>query len=367
MERSDLTLVHYEPGTEGLRVPVMLFNFFDAAVDAGGTAHLVGRALRGLESEKIATVDVDSLIDFRAQRPLLVYENGHLMNMAPNEITIQLVTDVEGTPFVLVTGEEPDFRWDTLVKDLLTVVNDLGVERIYSVSSFSTPVPHTRPAALLVRTTPALDNPNVLDAKLTFPASFTDYFEFAAGQHGIPMMNTAVRVPIYLVTHIYPQGAIAALDYISREAGLSIPLGDLEELAAAQRDELTALAEDKEEFAHMVASFEEDFDSRDQPEGFVIAENSELSVPTSEEIGRAVERFLAGQADKDGHSEHTPGESSPASRDKSKDKGCARDSRGPVPRRRRGRKLVRPADEPYPRDSYYLGLDDLEDPPTPSA
>jgi len=59
----------------------------------------------------IARFDVDDLIDYRARRPPMTFDTDHWQDYAAPELAVHLVHDAAGTPFLLLTGPEPDRRW----------------------------------------------------------------------------------------------------------------------------------------------------------------------------------------------------------------------------------------------------------------
>lgn len=275
------------------KVDKLILNLVDPATDAGSIARLVSGSLGTLDSEAAANFDTDPLIDYRAQRPWVNYRNGELAGIWREGIALSIVKDVEGTPFLRLHGTEPDFHWDSLVADMLDVVERFGVQSVYSFTAIGTPTPHTRPADMIVRTSEKLPDQPVLEADFWFQSSFADYLEYHASRLGIPMANVAVRVPVYLAGQHYSAGAVGALSMVGKLAGLRFPLGDLQHDVIMQNEQLTSLAGENEELARIIAVFEHEYDEKGVTPGFVTAPEEDFSVPSVDEIGRAAEQFLA--------------------------------------------------------------------------
>ncbi len=275
------------------KVEKLILNLVDPATDAGSIARLVSGSLGSLDSEAAANFDTDPLIDYRSQRPWVNYQNGRLAGIWREGIALSIVADVEGTPFLRLHGTEPDFHWDSLVADMLDVVERFGVQSVYSFTAIGTPTPHTRPADMIVRASETLPDQPVLEADFWFQSSFADYFEYHASRLGIPMTNVAVRVPVYLASQHYSAGAVGALSMVGKLAGLRFPLGDLQHDVIIQNDQLTAIASENEELARIVGAFEREYDEKGVAPGFVTAPEDDFSVPSVDEIGRAAEQFLA--------------------------------------------------------------------------
>ena len=60
---------------DGLRVPILI-NALHSPMDAGHVAAIVSEHLMdSLQHERVATFDVDTLVDFRQHRPQMLFEN----------------------------------------------------------------------------------------------------------------------------------------------------------------------------------------------------------------------------------------------------------------------------------------------------
>ena len=64
-----------------------------------------------LESRTVATFNNDELIDYRSRRPLVTLCHHEIANVEPLELDMRVVKDNAGTPFLLLSGPEPDLRW----------------------------------------------------------------------------------------------------------------------------------------------------------------------------------------------------------------------------------------------------------------
>ncbi|MGB2722917.1 MAG: PAC2 family protein, partial [Rhodococcus sp. (in: high G+C Gram-positive bacteria)] len=81
--------------------------------DAGHAVKLATTHLReSLESELVASFDVDELIDYRSRRPTMTFKSDHFSDYDAPELNLYAVKDRTGTPFLLLAGMEPDLRWE---------------------------------------------------------------------------------------------------------------------------------------------------------------------------------------------------------------------------------------------------------------
>lgn len=275
----------------------LVMNLVDPATDAGAVARLISQALSAQHGDPAGLFDVDPLVDYRAVRPWLNYKNGHLAGMWRDGILLSHARDMEGKEFLHLHGQEPDFHWDALVSDMLDVVERFGVRNVYSFTAIGSLTPHTRPADMLVRSRETEPDSEVLQADFWFQSSFADYLEYQASRLDLHMTNIAVRVPMYLAAHHYSAGAAGALNMVTSLSGLRLPVGDLEQDASRQQEELVQLMAQNDDLAGLIHGLEKDYDDKGGTPGFVSAPQSEFVVPSLDEIGRAAEQFLAQMGD----------------------------------------------------------------------
>ena len=101
-----------------------LLHYLDGFIDAGAagrllTAHLLG----SLEHEPVVTFDVDRLIDYRSRRPPMTFDKDHWAEYEEPELAIHLGRDATGTPFLLLTGPEPDHEWERFTTAVRSVTS----------------------------------------------------------------------------------------------------------------------------------------------------------------------------------------------------------------------------------------------------
>jgi hypothetical protein len=287
-------------------VEYMVMNLVDPATDAGAVARLVSQALAPQHGEPAALFNVDPLVDYRAMRPWLNFKDGQLQGIWRDGILLSHARDMEGKAYLHLHGQEPDFHWDALVADMLDIVARYGVRHIYSFTAIGSPTPHTRPVDMLVRSSKPNASQETLHADFWFQSSFADYFEYQTSRVDLEMTNIAVRVPMYLVGHHYSAGAVAALNMVTSISGLRLPVGDLEQDAASQQEELSELMNQNEDLTNLVHSLEKDYDEKGGTPGFVTAPRADFVVPSLDEIGRAAEQFLAQVDAPEGTPAYTP-------------------------------------------------------------
>lgn len=283
----DEDLLRFELGALPLDVPVLV-HALHGFVDAGGVVQqTVDHLLAELSHEVVATFDVDRLHDYRARRPPMVFVEDHWESVDTPRLEVRRVTDAGGSSFLLLTGPEPDTQWERFIDSVETLVRRSGVRLTIGLTSIPMGVPHTRPVRLTAHATQtglvSAYTPWV--GTVVVPGSIGNLLEYRFGERGLAAMGLVATVPHYLAQVAYPAATIALLDGISRAAGLSLPLGDLAASAAETAKAVDEQLADSSEGQTLVRTLEEQYD----------ASVASQKLPTADELGAELERFLASQ------------------------------------------------------------------------
>ncbi len=290
-------LYEVSPDAPELDGGVML-HYLDGFIDAGAAGKLfTTHLLSTFDHERVATFDVDRLIDYRSRRPVMTFSKDHWSDYTAPELAVHLLHDAAGTGFLLLTGPEPDHEWDLFVAAVDALVTRLGVGLAVGFHGIPMGVPHTRPLGITAhgsRTDLIAGYRPVVDV-LQVPGSGPALLEFRLGERGRGTAGFTVHVPHYLSQAAYPVAAITLLDAVSRATGLSLPEGELREAAQRTDEEIARQVEASDEITEVVQALERQYDAfadAAQREG-LLAEASEM--PTADELAAQFERFLAEQ------------------------------------------------------------------------
>ena len=271
-------------------------------VDAGSAIQLSrDQLLDQLDGRVVVTFDLDQLLDYRSRRPPMVFVEDHWESYEQPSLALHLLTDQLGKRFLLLAGPEPDLQWERFIAAVTALVDRLGVTLTVGLNAIPMAVPHTRPVSVTAHATdPKLlgDNEPWLQ-RVQVPASVANLLEFRLGEAGHVAMGYAAHVPHYLAQTTYPAAAELLLDSVSGATGLALPTGRLREAAEMVREEVDKQVADDEQATRLVASLEQQYDAflRGR-QGNLLAETSG-PLPTAEELGAELERFLADQASRD--------------------------------------------------------------------
>ena len=299
------------PGAEG-RTATVLVHALAGSMDAGHAGRLVAEHLTStLPTERVATFDVDQLVDYRSRRPVMTYDGGAWVSYTSPSLQVDLLHDDEGVPLLLLHGLEPDLSWEAFVAAVRQIIDDFGVTTTIGLHGIPMGVPHTRPITVTAHATrPELiaEHPNFMGS-LQVPGSAAALLELRLGEEGRDALGFAANVPHYLVQTDFPQAAAELVRQVSRASGLTLPTGELEAEAVKVMAEIDRQVDGSDEVRSVVRALESQFDSftaeaeRDGRPS-LLAATEEL--PSADELGAQIEAFLAG---KDGSESAPEGES----------------------------------------------------------
>jgi len=280
--------------------PVLL-HALNGFVDAGGAGRLAREHLmESLGSTLIATFDIDQLFDYRSRRPIMEFAADHWESYDDPKLELHLLRDDDDTPFLLLTGPEPDLQWERFIAALIGLIRELDVRLTVGIHAIPMSIPHTRPGGVTAHgTRPELiagHEPWISNVQV--PASVTNLLQYRMGQEGLDAIGFAAHVPHYLAESEYPQAAELLLTSVSRATGLLLPTDALRIAGENVRAEVERQLTENQQASAVVRALEEQYDA------FMRGRASNLltevtPLPTADELGAELERFLADRGGKD--------------------------------------------------------------------
>nr|WP_196791860.1 PAC2 family protein [Motilibacter deserti] len=296
-------LFELTPAAEGLPAGLVLVCALDGFLDAGAGVRLTREHLRAVGGPRtVASFDVDPLLDYRARRPVMTFARDHWASCEVPTLELQVLADAEGAPYLLLAGPEPDTQWERFTAAISLLVERLGVRLVVGLDSIPMGVPHTRPVGVtahasrreLVAAYPAWFE------DVTVPGSIGHVLEFRLAQSGLDTAGFAVHVPQYLAQAEYPSAAVRLVQALQDLTKLSLPTDALEQSAREVRTRIDAEVEGSTEVSAVVSRLEQQYDAflaarrGDTPLAADVAD-----LPSGDELGAELERFLAEQARRD--------------------------------------------------------------------
>ena len=257
----------------GAKAKILLIHF-DGAIDAGAAGRMaIGQLLRSLHNERVATFDADMLMDYRSHRPIVTVDNWvSSPDMVMPETVLDLVEDDMGNPILVLHGAEPDAHWESFTNAISELCERAGVEITFSLHGVPSGVPHTRPTPVHVQATDASLLPpgsGAISNHMQFPSPLSTFMQIRMGQRGIGGLALLGAVPYYMADTGYPAASSALLTSFAKFADLSLPVGDLEQGAAQDQENIAKLVEGNPDISHTVSNLEEHFDAWTGGEGAI--------------------------------------------------------------------------------------------------
>jgi predicted ATP-grasp superfamily ATP-dependent carboligase len=194
-----------------------------------------------------------------------------------------------GRDAVLLTGPEPDFRWQAFAGEVMRVCSELGVTEVFGLGAFPAPSLHSDPVAIIgTSADPDLARRlEVVPSVVELAGGIQSLLEERLHQQGIPATGLWARVPPYLAGGTHPPAALALARALGRLVETELDLTELEAAAKDHLEQVDAAIDERpqiKEFIEQVRAVMESDPDTDPSR-----------VPSGEEIAAELEKFLADQ------------------------------------------------------------------------
>jgi hypothetical protein len=294
---------------EGIGDGPVMVTALDGFLDAGSASALaVGHLLESSAGRVVASFEVDEFYDYRARRPPMSFVRDHYSDYEAPRLVVRLMHDDRRAPYLLLTGPEPDVRWEAFAEGVRAVIESFDVRLTVSMGSVPMAVPHTRPVQVTNHATAKrlLVADNVWRGEIRIPSSAQSLLELRLGEWGHDATGFVAHIPHYVAQFGYPEAAAAMLRQVGVVTGLQWDTAALDAAADARQAEIGEQVAESEEVRAVVAGLEQQYDAFHSggpnllgDEDGSMPDASEL--PTGEELGAQFEQFLAGldQTDED--------------------------------------------------------------------
>jgi hypothetical protein len=276
---------------------LVLIHSLEGFLDAGQAPRLVtSHLLETSPATTLATFDIDALLDYRSRRPPLKFAKNSFSEYEEPTLRLYGLKDVNGSPFLLLAGLEPDLMWERFVAAVEQLARRFGVTRSIGLSALAMTVPHTRPPIVMAHSLdPVLiADHRKYDGEALISGSAASLLELRLGQHDVPSLGFTVYVPHYLTNAGYPGSALGLLEQVMQNSGLELPLEALREATDAAHEQIEEQVRVSDEVQRAVTALEAQYDGYSQTTADELPPLSELEeLPSAEELGAQFERFLA--------------------------------------------------------------------------
>jgi PAC2 family len=258
--------------------PALIVSFEDW-VDAGGAGSTAARHIAE-GGDVVATFDSDAIYDYRSHRPVLDILDGQPKSFEWPRLTLTRRRLPERDLFVL-TGPEPDFRWEEFASDVRELALRIGIVEHVSLGAIPSAVPHTAatPVMMTASAEELMKGAAPTEGLLRVPAAAVSLVEWTLAEIGIPAVGFWAQVPHYAAP--FAGGAIALIRRVESHLSITIGAGELEQEDESQRQTLQQIFSANPEASSYLERLESIMGQQPIPEG--------------ENIAEEVERFLRNQ------------------------------------------------------------------------
>ena len=273
--------------------------------DAGHAVEAAADHLKAaLESRTVATFSNDELIDYRSRRPTVTLDHAEITDVADLQLDMRVLRDEKGASFLLLSGPEPDLRWEAFGSAVADLVERFGVSKTICLYAAPMGAPHTRP---LVVSAHGNDRELVgsmftFDGMVSIPGSASILIERELHKRGRSVAGYTAHVPHYVAASPYPHATFQLLQSVEDATDLKFPLRSLEADMRRVSQQLAEQTGNSEEITQVVQALEEHYDREIQeyrdrhPQAMM---PGEAQMPSGEEISEAFENYLSAIEDRD--------------------------------------------------------------------
>ena len=261
-----------------LHAPVLVAAL-DGWVDAGSASTTAAERLAD-GGDVVVRFDPDALFDYRSRRPTLEIRDGRPETLTWPELTIRR-SRPEGRDVLVLTGAEPDDRWQQLAAEMVELTKELEVTQLISLGAIPAAVPHTRAVPILgTESRPGLLRADVQPGPsgiLRVPSAAISVIDYEISHAGVPSVGYFAQIPHY-VSGPYPAAAAELLRAVGKHLDVALPIEALAREAKVMSKRLDAAAAADDTTRTYVTRLEAMVD--------------EARLPSGEDLISDIEKFL---------------------------------------------------------------------------
>ena len=267
---------------------VMLQGWIDASSAANAA---MTRLVKETGATTLVTFDSDEFLDFRARRPTMELREGINTRLDWPSIDLMLGRDINDKEILLLTGHEPDSKWNRFASVVADLAEQLNVRKMIGLGAYPFATPHTR-AVNLSCTSPSSDAIASLPyvrSSVDVPAGIEAVLEHVLTGRGIPSVGIWAQVPHYVTSMPYPPATVALLGAVCDTGGVSLDVSTARAEAAAHRERLDTLVAQNPEHAQLLSQLESAYDVAHE------RDEQAASIPSGDELAAQFEAYLRDQ------------------------------------------------------------------------
>ena len=273
-----------------LERPVLIAAFTgwnDAAEAASVALNTLGEAW-GVK--QFASFEGEEFFDYQTTRPRIRLIEGvtRTVEWPQNNLfaTDASIDALGGRVAVLLSGPEPNFRWQAFSEADVQLARELNVRLIVTLGALLADVPHSRPVSVSANAQdPSLvENLGLSASRYEGPTGITGVLHRYCAGKGLPAVSFWASVPHYLPSVPSAPAALALLQSLSKLLGGSFDTAHLERTSEDYQRQVSAAVAQDPDLTSYIHMLEERYDT--QTEGGI------RNLPSGDELARELERFL---------------------------------------------------------------------------
>src|ERR671932_348777 len=273
-----------------LERPVLIAGF-TGWNDAAGAASLALSTIgEQCEAKRFGSFDSEEFFDYQSVRPQIKLIEGVTLTVEwPENDLSATATRVEalgGRGAILLSGPEPNFRWQAFSQAVVDLARELDVRLVVTLGALLADVPHSRPVSVAANAQdPSLVETLGLSAsRYEGPTGITGVLHRYCAGKDLPAVSFWASVPHYLPSVPSAPAALALLQSLSKLLDASFDTAHLERTSEDYQRQVSAAVAQDSDLTSYVRMLEERYDTR--------AEGDTTNLPSGEELAHELERFL---------------------------------------------------------------------------
>lgn len=246
---------------------IMAFEGWNDAGDAATTAsaHLADR----FGATPFAAIDAEPFFDFSSTRPMvrLDADGRRRIDWPTNEFQAAYLADA-GRDVIVLTGTEPQLKWQTFSKEIATLAKRLDVGLVVTLGALIADVTHSRPITVYGTShdQALCDQLQLEPSTYEGPTGIVGVVHDELQRAELASMSLWAAIPSYVPHAPSPKAALALVERIGDILSIPTVTSALVSDAEDYTRQIDALVADDDDTAAYVRQLEEQYDASMRPE-----------------------------------------------------------------------------------------------------
>jgi proteasome assembly chaperone (PAC2) family protein len=279
MENTDITWLEKPP----LNKPYMIVALSGWANAGEVPSSVLWYILSRMDSTLFAELQTDDFYVYlnsndENKRPLVNIEDGMIQSFSPVTLNFWAhKAKMGGHDLILISGPEPEQRWNKLVDLILEIARGYEVEKIVILGGSFDFIPHTAPVRITGAANYLADKEDLVDHHIELvnykgPSSIHTLLMVAAARQNIPAVSLWTHTPHYIqVTNFI--GCYGLMLKLNELLGLNIDLEEAKKDGDYLSQQIDRAIEKKPELHDYLKKLESEFHKGNKPAETLINQN----------------------------------------------------------------------------------------------